>query len=177
MRIFTLTLITLGCLTLVSHAHAQSSPPASASVTINGSTLTVQYSSPSVRGRQIFGAGGLLSRDPNYPVWRAGANDATTFTTTADLDLAGLRVPRGRYSLFVDVRNPEAWELIVNRQTGQSGLEYDAKQDLGRVKMMMSRPTAVVERLKYTLSDKGNRTGELRLEWERHVGAVAITVR
>ena len=54
------------------------SPPASATVTIAGKTLSVRYSSPAVRGRKIFGDGGLLSRDPTYPAWRAGANSATT---------------------------------------------------------------------------------------------------
>jgi hypothetical protein len=156
---------------------AQLSPPASASVTIAGKTITIRYSAPSVRGRKIFGEGGLVSRDPTYPAWRAGANEATNLRTDTDLDVGGLAVPKGTYSLWVWVKNPDAWELIVNRQFGQLGLYYDASQDVGRVKMTMAKPPALVERLKYTLSDKGGGKGELRLEWENHIATVPIAVK
>jgi hypothetical protein len=156
---------------------AQLSPPASASVTIGGKAIRIAYSSPSVRGRKIFGDGGLLSRDSTYPVWRAGANAATTLRTDAALDVGGLAVPRGTYSLYVWVKDPNAWALIVNKETGQSGLDYNAKLDLGRVKMTMSKPPAMVERLKYTLTDKGANKGELRIEWENHVATVPIVVK
>ena len=74
---------------------APASPPDQASVTVNGKTITIKYSAPSVKGRQIFGDGGLISNDPHYPVWRAGANSATALHTDADLDIAGLKVPAG----------------------------------------------------------------------------------
>ena len=77
------------------------------------------------------------------------------------LDLGGLTVPKGDYTLFVNLANPASWELIVNKQTGQSGLEYDAKQDLGRVKMTMSKPPALVEQMKFTLSNTGGNKGKL----------------
>ena len=153
------------------------SPAATATGVINGKTLAVRYSAPSVRGRQIFGAGGLLSNDPTYPAWRAGANSATTFTTDADLMVGTLAVPKGTYTLYAWVQNPDAWDLIINKQTGQSGLSYDAKQDLGRVKMTMSKPPALVETLKYSIAEKGAGTGELRLEWEHRVASVPITVK
>jgi len=132
-----------------------SSPAETESKTINGKALTIKYAAPSVHGRQIFGPGGILSKDPNYPVWRAGANSATTFTTAADLTIGSLNVPKGQYTLYVLVQNPDAWELIVNKQTGQWGLEYDPKMDLGRVKMTMSKPPSPVEQLKYTITDNG----------------------
>ena len=75
------------------------------------------------------------------------------------------------------VRYAAEWELIVSKQTGQWGLSYDPKQDLGRVKMMMSKPPALVETLKYTIADKGKGQGELRLEWEHHVATVPIAVK
>lgn len=173
------TLITGVCLSLTAAVvlSAQGSPPATASVTIDGKAITVRYSAPSVRGRKIFGDGGLLSRDPTYPAWRAGANAATTLRTDADLDVAGLAVPKGTYSLYVWVKNPDAWELIVNRQTGQSGLDYDVRQDLGRVKMTMSKPPALVEVLKYTLAVRGAHRAELRLDWENRTGAVMLTLK
>ena len=161
---------------LAAPASAQS-PAATATGMVNGKTLAVRYSAPSVRGRQIFGAGGLLSQDPTYPAWRAGANSATSFTTDADIVVGGLPVPKGTYTLYAWVQNPASWELIINKQTGQWGLSYDPKQDLGRVKMSMSRPPALVETLKYTIADKGQGAGELRLEWEHHVATVPILVK
>ena len=159
-----------------SSAGAQS-PAATATGIINGKTIAVRYSAPSVRGRQIFGAGGLLSRDPTYPAWRAGANAATTFTTDTDVMVGTLAVPKGTYTLYAWVQNPDAWDLIISRQTGQWGLSYDPKQDLGRVKMTMSKPPALVETLKYSIADKGAGSGELRLEWEHRVATVPITVK
>ena len=160
----------------VSFAWAQS-PASTATGVINGKSIAVRYSAPSVRGRQIFGAGGLLSKDPTYPAWRAGANAATTFTTEADVMLGTLAVPKGTYTLYAWVQNPDAWDLIVSKQTGQWGLMYDAKQDLGRVKMTMSKPPSLVETLKYSIADKGAGQGELRLEWEHRVATVPIYVK
>ena len=153
------------------------SPPAQATATIGGKKLAINYSAPSVRGRRIFGAGGVISNDPTYPIWRAGANEATAFHTDADLDLGGLRVPKGDYTLWVLVKDPDAWELILNKQTGQWGLTYRSAQDLGRVKMTMSKPAAPVEKLKYTLTDLGSGKGKLQLEWENHVASVPISVK
>src|SRR5437870_11368112 len=133
------TLLAL-CTLMVGPVAAQLSPPASASVTIAGKVVSIRYSAPSIRGRKIFGPGGLLSRDPTYPAWRAGANSATAFHTDADLDLGTLAVPKGNYTLYVWVKDPDACELIVNRQTGQWGLDYNPRQDLGRVKMVMAKP-------------------------------------
>jgi hypothetical protein len=169
--------ILIGAVVFAAAPLLAQSPPATATATINGKSLAIRYSAPSVRGRQIFGPGGLISRDPTYPAWRAGANAATSFTTDGDLVIGGLSVPRGSYTLFAWVQNPNAWELIVNKQTGQWGLTYDTKQDLGRVKMTMSKPAKPVETLKYTLADKGKGQGELRLEWENHVATVPIAVK
>ena len=155
---------------------AQISPPAQTAVTINGKKLAISYSAPSVRGRKIFGPGGLISRDPTYPVWRAGANDATAFHTDADLDMSGLRVPKGDYTLWV---LPEAsqWKLIVNKQTGQWGLEYHQDRDLGRVPMDMSKPPAPIDVYKMTLSSTGGNNGKLQLEWENTIASVPFTVK
>ena len=172
-RIFAALMLMAATASIVS---AQS-PAATATGVVNGKTLAVRYSAPSVRGRQIFGAGGLLSNDPTYPAWRAGANSATTFTTEADLMVGTLAVPKGTYTLYAWVQNPDAWDLIVSKQTGQWGLSYDPKQDLGRVKMTMSKPPSLVETLKYSIADKGAGKGELRLEWEHRVATVPITVK
>ncbi len=153
------------------------SPPAETSVTIAGKALTIKYSAPSMRGRKIFGDGGVVSHDPTYPVWRAGANAATAFHTAAALDIKGLHVPAGNYTLFVDVANPDEWELIVNKQTGQGGLGYKKDQDLGGVKMDMSKPSAPVETFKITLTSTGANAGKLEMAWENHVASVPFTVK
>jgi hypothetical protein len=162
-------------LILAASAAFAQSPPARATAIIGGKTVQVQYSAPSVRGRKIFGDGGLLSHDPTYPIWRAGANAATTFKTEGALDIAGLSVPAGTYTICVNVKDPAQWELVVSKATGQWGLTYPGPaSDIGRVKMTMSVPPQPVEQLKYTIADKGNGAGELQLAWERHIGTVTL---
>ena len=152
------------------------SPPATATVTIAGKTITIKYAAPSVRGRKIFGEGGRVSQDPTYPVWRAGANSATALHTDADLDINGLQVPKGDYTIFALV-NTTPWELIINKQTGQWGLSYNKDMDLGRVKMNMSKPPAPIETFKITLSSTAANTGKLQLEWENVIASVPFKVK
>jgi hypothetical protein len=132
------------------------------------------------RAGKIFTKDGLVSHEPNYPVWRAGANQATTLHTDADLSLGGedgLVVPKGDYTLYVDVSDPAGWVLIVNKQTGQWGMKYDKAQDLGRVKMTMATPPALVENLAYTITDQGGNKATLTLAWENMSASVPIQVR
>ncbi len=67
--------------------------------------------------------------------------------------IGDIAVPKGNYTLFVDISDPDNWVLIVNKQTGQWGLSYDGSQDLGKTKMQMSKPPSMVEDLKYTITD------------------------
>jgi len=150
---------------------AQQSPPAEASVTIAGKVIRINYSAPSMRGRKIFG--GL---EPYNHVWRAGANDATAFHTDANLDIGGLSVPKGDYTLFVYL-DPKQWQLIVSKQTGEWGLDYDKSHDLGRVNMEMSKPPKPIEIYKMTLSSLGANKGKLQLAWENTVAEVPIAVK
>ncbi len=162
-----------------SFASAETKTGQTESVTINGKTITIKYAAPAVNGRmgKLFGKDGVIGSDNQYPVWRAGANAATALHTGADLDIGGLMVPKGDYTIFINLANLTSWELIVNKQTGQSGLEYDAKQDLGHVKMTMTKPSAMVEQLKYTLSTSGGNKGQLQLAWEHSVAAVSFTAK
>jgi hypothetical protein len=153
---------------------AQQSPPAQTSVTVGGKTISIKYSAPSVRGRKIFGDGGLVSHDPHYPVWRAGANAATALHTDADLDIGSVHVPAGDYTLFVDVSNPDQWTLIVSKKTGEWGLAYDDTADLGRVKMEMSKPSSPVEKFQIALTSAGASSGKLQMEWENHIASVSF---
>jgi len=160
-----------------SLSFAQKSPPADTSVTIAGKSITIKYSAPSVRGRKIFGDGGQLSKDPHYPVWRAGANAATALHTDADLDIGDLHVPAGDYTLFVNVTDPDHWDLIVSKATKEWGLAYNKDMDLGHVKMDMSKPPALLEVYKMTLSSAGGNSGKLQLEWENHAASVSFTAK
>lgn len=89
--------------------------------------IAISYGQPHARGRAIVG--GLI---PNDTVWRLGANMATTLHTEVDLELGGLSVPRGDYSLFL-LHSNAAWQLIVNGRTAEWGTDYDASKDIGRV--------------------------------------------
>jgi Protein of unknown function (DUF2911) len=155
------------------------SPPATESATIAGKTITVIYSSPGVKGRagHIFTKDGLIQQThKSYPVWRGGANSATTLKTDADLTIGDLNVPAGTYTLFVDISDPDNWVLIVNKKTGEWGLSYDGTQDLGRAKMTMTKPAETIENLKYTIAGTSGSKGTLTLAWENHIATVPITV-
>lgn len=115
------------------------SPPAKAEATLNGKKVTIDYSAPSKRNRVIMGE--LV---PYGKVWRTGANAATTLTTAADLMIGTMHVPKGAYTLYT-IPGEKEWTLIVNKQTGQWGTNYDAAQDLGRVKMTVTPVKDTVE--------------------------------
>jgi hypothetical protein len=154
----------------------QPSPPAETSVSIDGKAISIKYSAPSLRGRTAFGPNGLISKDPTYPVWRAGANSATALKTDAELKIGSLTVPPGNYTLFVDIA-ASPWQLIVSKATGEWGLSYDKSQDLGRVPMMVSKPASKVETYKMTLSSPGGNKGKLTLAWDETEASVDFTAK
>src|SRR4051812_18723188 len=145
------------------------SPPMQTSVTINGKDIWIAYHAPSVRGRKIFGAPDSLQ--PEGSIWRAGADQATFLHTDADLDLNGLSVPKGEYTLYIDLDKGQ-WRLIVNKETGQWGINRDGSttrkpgSDVGAAAMRMSKPPALVEQFKITLSSAGAGKGNLQFAWE-----------
>jgi len=152
------------------------SPPETATATVGGSLITITYNSPRVKGRegQIFGPGGLIQKThKEYPVWRAGANAATTMTTTGDLKIGDVSVPKGTYTLFVDISNPDQWTLIISKKNGEWGLAYDSSADLGRTKMEMSKPPQMVENLTWSIDGQGS-NGTLKLAWENHAASVPV---
>lgn len=171
-------LIAATCLLLALPLLAQTTKE-SESKTIGGATLTIDYASPKVNGRagKLFGKDGRIAQDPNYPIWRAGANSATKLTTSAPIEVGGVSLPAGAYSLYVDLSDPAAWVLVINKATGQWGLKYDKSQDAGRVKMTMAKPAGLAEALKYSLADKGGKKGTLTLEWEHVSASVPVTVK
>jgi hypothetical protein len=149
---------------------AQLSPRMSTSVTIAEKKIVVSYGAPSMRGRKVMGA--LV---PYGEVWCAGANDATELNTEADLDLNGMKVPKGSYTLWT-LPNANEWLLIVNKQTGVWHTDYNQRYDLGRVKMNLRAIGAPVERMRFDLSSTGGNKGALVLAWETTEVSVPITV-
>ena len=141
---------------LAQHGDAKKplSPPAKAETTVKGKKVTIDYSAPSKRGRVIMGE--LV---PYGKVWRTGANAATTFTTEADLMIGSLHVPAGKYTLYT-IPGEKEWTLIVNKQTGQWGTNYDEAQDLGRVKLNVVPVKDTVETFNIGLGDT------LAFQWE-----------
>jgi hypothetical protein len=146
------------------------SPPAQASATVAGKKITVDYSSPRMRGRKIYG--GLV---PYGKVWRTGANAATTLTTDGDLMLGALHVPAGKYTLFT-IPGETEWTLIVNQQTGQWGTQYDAKQDLGRVPMAVAPLAQPLEEMTIAIRPGEGNAATLAVEWESTSATVPIVV-
>jgi hypothetical protein len=122
-----------------------------------GAQVTVVYGRPSLRGRPLD----VLV--PPEQVWRMGANDATTLTTDREIRFGALRLPPGAYSLFTGRAGGE-WTLIVNEQTGMSGLERDPARDLGRVPLAVRTDAEHTEVFTITIepSESG---GVLRARW------------
>lgn len=157
-----------------SRAPSSVSPETNAAAAFGGKTVHINYSAPSLRGRPMLD---IMKNDPNMPVWRAGAQDATLLHTDADLDIAGLAVPKGEYTLFVSLEDPAKWQLIVNKQIHQWGLSYNKAQDLGRVPLAMSKPPAAVETLKWSVTGTGANGGRIQLEWGNYAASVVFTVK
>jgi hypothetical protein len=135
------------------------SPPAKAEVALPSSTISIDYSAPSVRGRKIFGA--LV---PYGEVWRTGANPATTIKTSGDLMIGDLKVPAGTYTLY-SLPSDGASLLIVNKQTGQWGTVYDKTQDLGRTAMTVGSNAAPIETMVIDFEKTSGDSTELHVKW------------
>jgi hypothetical protein len=127
----------------------------------------VKYGRPAVRGRVIFG--GVV---PWNQVWRTGANAATIFTTSADLVMGGTTIPAGSYSLWTIPSNA-GWKLIINKNTGQWGTNYDAQHDLVKLDMQTAPLDTLVERFTISFPAQGQ-GGALELAWEKTRAWVAF---
>jgi hypothetical protein len=148
------------------------SPAASASCDLGGGkTIKTDYSSPRLRGRKMIG-----EHEPYGQVWRNGANEATTFVTSADLVVGGKSVPAGSYTLFV-VPNPDKWTLIINKKTGEWGIPYKYEsEELVRVDMALSKLPSPVEN--FTIAyDKTGSGCTLREEWDTTRATVDISAK
>ncbi|RTY88765.1 DUF2911 domain-containing protein [Flavobacterium sp. RSP15] len=136
-------------LLIVNCIAAQGKPTSSKEVAtgkINGATITLNYGSPSVNGREIWGK--LV---PFNQVWRAGANDATTFETDKELTIEGTKLPAGKYSFFV-IPNEKECVLIFNKEAKQWGAyKYKEKEDQLRISVKQEVAASAAEKLVYTI--------------------------
>jgi hypothetical protein len=132
--------------------------------------VTIDYSRPYMRGRKIMG--GLV---PYGRVWRTGADDATSLKTAVDLEIGGVKVPAGSYTIYT-LPSETTWKLIINKQTGQWGTEYDETQDLARIDLVKSALASPLEQFTIEFVKKGPDSADLILEWETTKLSVPVRV-
>lgn len=149
-------------------AQEKASPAATATGTINGANISISYSSPAVKGRQIFG--GLTPYDQ---VWRAGANEATIFKTDKKVMIGKTPLEAGSYSIYV-IPSEKSWKVIFNSQTGQWGVGKGGssripEKDVTTITVKTQKTPALVERLKYEVTPKG-----FTLAWENTMVLVPV---
>jgi len=146
------------------------SPRDSVSGTVHGAHISINYGAPSVRGRKIFG--GL---EAYGKIWRAGANEATFFTTDKDIMVEGKKLPAGRYSFFATPGEKE-WTVIFNSASdpkmwgiNQKGANDDPAKDVVVAKVT-AKTVPMTERLKYVITKNG-----FELVWE--TTSVPVTIK
>ena len=141
----------------------RASPPANAKCQFaDGKTISVDYSSPRMKGRKIYG--GLV---PYNQEWRTGANEATTFDTTANVQIAGTTIPAGHYTLFT-LPSEGTWKLIISKKTGEWGIPYPGAQyDLARVDMKKQDLPSNVENFTISFQKADPKSCVMNVEWEK----------
>jgi hypothetical protein len=129
------------------------------SAVINGQKITIDYGAPSLHGRKILGD--LI---PIGTVWRTGDGAATTLKTPIDLKIRDLYVPAGTYTVY-SIVTKKGYQLIINKQTGQSGAEYDQSQDLGRTLLNTNDTVGPIEQLLIDFENSQSNKTELHIKW------------
>ena len=133
------------------------SPPATASGLFGDLTINLDYSSPAVKDREIWGA--LV---PYGKVWRTGANEANVITLNTDVSVNGEKLPAGKYSLFT-IPGEGDWTVIFNKIYDQWGaFDYDPSEDILRIKVTPERIEELQERLFFDIDD----AGRVVFKWE-----------
>ena len=138
---------------------------------IGNAMFTIDYGRPLLRGRKLLGD--VLPYDR---VWRTGANAATQFTTSAPIKLADMQVPAGTYTLWT-IPHTGGVDLIVNRQTGQWGTEYNGSRNLGITRITAEALAAPVEEFTISIEPGDAQHGMLVIEWGSFRWTAPIEVR
>ncbi len=133
------------------------SPPAKVTETISsGAVITIDYSQPAVKGREI---GKEIA--PYGKVWRTGANEATTFEVSKDVKVEGKALPAGKYGLFT-IPNKEEWVVIFNKTHQQWGAyKYAESDDVLRVNVKPTKAPQFTERMTFNV----DKSGKVSLLW------------
>jgi hypothetical protein len=139
---------------------ARASPNAAVSQTIGTTEVRITYGRPSVKGRTIFAEDGLV---PYGDVWRTGANEATTFSVSSDVTIAGEPLSAGTYSLYT-IPGPDTWTIIFNNTANQWGTNYDESKDALRVEVSPESGPQV-EMMMFYFEEVTNTSGTCVLHW------------
>lgn len=159
-------------------ASARTSPHDTISLNADGNRVTIVYGRPYTKApktgevRKIWG--GLV---PFGKVWRAGADEATLLMTQHAIVLGGATIPAGAYTLYVLPAEDGSAKLIVNKQVGQWGTEYDAGQDLVRLDLKKEALSTPVDQFTITLTKAASGGGVLTLQWENTQYSAAYSVQ
>lgn len=154
-----LALTLLAFVGFAAHAQEKASPAKTAEGTVGDAKITINYSSPAVKGRVVYGDSDALV--PLGEVWRAGANEATTFTTTKDIMVQGKKLPAGTYSFFI-IAGEQSSTFIFNKTAKQWGaFDYDQAQDALRVDVPSQQTSSMEERLVYEV-----KPSSFEVRWE-----------
>ena len=128
---------------------------------VNGDSIKINYHSPGVRKRVIWG--GLVPYDE---VWVTGAHDATTVEFPKPVIINGKEIPAGKYAFFT-IPGKKEWIIIINKNWKQHlATEYDEKEDMVRIKVKPMK-NVNTERLQYFIRDNGNKKGTISVAWEK----------
>ena len=148
------------------------SPRATAYAGFDRGPILINYGRPAVRERTVWG-GTLVPFDS---IWRTGANEATHLATSKTIAVGDMTLAPGMYSLWIQHTRNGTF-LIVNKQVGQWGTEYQAAQDIGRVKMDFGRTPEHVEDFTITVRPTGANRGAMDFAWGESVATVNFTVQ
>ncbi|HEV8411807.1 MAG TPA: DUF2911 domain-containing protein [Gemmatimonadaceae bacterium] len=140
--------------------------------TVGAATISVDYGRPLARGRELLGK--VIEYD--Y-VWRTGANAATQFTTTASITLAGIPLAAGTYTLWTAPHANGVVDLIVNKETGQWGTDYDSAHDLATKPLLTETVTKPVEEFTISVVPGDPHHASLVLEWGNFRWSAPIVVK
>lgn len=147
------------------------SPRGAEEIAVGPGKMRVEYGRPFAKGRKVFGE--LV---PWGKVWRTGANEATSLTTDVDVTLGSVPLPKGSYTLYT-LPGEKEWLLLVNRQTGQWGTEYDPKLDLARIPMKSATRPDLLEAMTISFLPEDAFRGTLRISWEKRTLSVPYAYR
>lgn len=139
--------------------------------TVGNAHLWIDYGRPALRGRDVW-VNGVLGDT----LWRTGANDATQLRADADVVIGGATVPAGTYSLWTAIGRA-GYRLVINRQVGQDGTDYDAKRDLVRVPLRESSVSSPVERFTIDVEPQSTGGAQLNLSWGTKRLSVPVTAK